>query len=302
MTPTSRQETEHYKINQKIISSVWYHPFHSLLFLLCTTETSVRKSQWLRTVGQRLTDECVKWWRMKMSGHIQLSLTCELVLSLQEYSGDHRIHEDDTADKLPLRDIPSSFLTQTPFPCSALCLKCPSFRTSHGCLSYYSAQMPLSWRDSQPVCIQCCCCCSVAQSCPTLCDHTDCSTPVFPVLHYLQSLLKPMSMESVMSSNHLILCCPLLLLPSIFLNIRGFSNELALHRYICIFSSAVVSQNLFHQPVPLSHFTFSFSSWHLLLPEVDILIYLLIIFLLHRSVSPQRAEIFFFFKNMLSGT
>ena len=42
------------------------------------------------------------------------------------------------------------------------------------------------------------------------------------------SLLKLMSIESVMPSNHLILCCPLLLLPSIFPSIRGFSNELAL--------------------------------------------------------------------------
>ena len=42
------------------------------------------------------------------------------------------------------------------------------------------------------------------------------------------SLLKPMSTESVMPSNHLILCHPLLLLPSIFLSIRVFSNELAL--------------------------------------------------------------------------
>ena len=40
-----------------------------------------------------------------------------------------------------------------------------------------------------------------------------------------QSLLKLMSIESVMPSNHLILCCPLLLLPSIFLSIRVFSNE-----------------------------------------------------------------------------
>ena len=39
------------------------------------------------------------------------------------------------------------------------------------------------------------------------------------------SLLKLMSIESVMPSNHLILCCPLLLLPSIFLSIRVFSNE-----------------------------------------------------------------------------
>ena len=43
------------------------------------------------------------------------------------------------------------------------------------------------------------------------------------------SLLKLMSIELVMSSNHLILCCPLLLLPSIFPSRRGFSNELALH-------------------------------------------------------------------------
>ena len=43
------------------------------------------------------------------------------------------------------------------------------------------------------------------------------------------SLLKLMSIELVMPSNHLILCCPLLLLPSIFSSIRVFSNELALH-------------------------------------------------------------------------
>ena len=44
-----------------------------------------------------------------------------------------------------------------------------------------------------------------------------------------RSLLKLMSIESVMSSNHLILCCPLLLLPSIFPSIRVFSNESVLH-------------------------------------------------------------------------
>ena len=43
------------------------------------------------------------------------------------------------------------------------------------------------------------------------------------------SLLKLMTIESVMPSNHLILCCPLLLLPSIFPSIRVFSNESALH-------------------------------------------------------------------------
>ena len=44
-----------------------------------------------------------------------------------------------------------------------------------------------------------------------------------------QSLLKLISIESVMPSNHLVLCCPLLLLPSIFPSIRVFSNESALH-------------------------------------------------------------------------
>ena len=44
-----------------------------------------------------------------------------------------------------------------------------------------------------------------------------------------RSLLKFMSIESVMPSNHLILCCPLLLLPSIFPSIRVFSNESVLH-------------------------------------------------------------------------
>ena len=44
-----------------------------------------------------------------------------------------------------------------------------------------------------------------------------------------RSLLKLISIESVMSSNHLVLCLPLLLLPSIFPSIRVFSSELALH-------------------------------------------------------------------------
>ena len=44
-----------------------------------------------------------------------------------------------------------------------------------------------------------------------------------------QSLLKFMSIDSVRPSNHLIFCCPFLLLPSIFSSIRVFSNELSLH-------------------------------------------------------------------------
>ena len=69
---------------------------------------------------------------------------------------------------------------------------------------------------------------SVAQLCPTLCDPMDQSTPGFPVLHHLPEH-KLISIESVIPSNHLILCCPLLLLPSIFPSIRVFSSESVLH-------------------------------------------------------------------------
>ena len=48
-------------------------------------------------------------------------------------------------------------------------------------------------------------------------------------ISFNRSLLKLMSVESVMPSNHLILCCPLLLLPSIFPSIRVFSKESVLH-------------------------------------------------------------------------
>ena len=65
--------------------------------------------------------------------------------------------------------------------------------------------------------------------CPTLCGHMDCSLPVFLFLHCLPNLLKLMSTESVMPSNHLVPCHPLLLPPSIFPSIRIFSSELVLH-------------------------------------------------------------------------
>ena len=68
---------------------------------------------------------------------------------------------------------------------------------------------------------------SVAQSCPTLCDPMDSSTPGFPVLHHLWEPAQ--TPKSVMPSNHLILCHPLLLLPSIFPTIGVFSSELVLH-------------------------------------------------------------------------
>ena len=77
----------------------------------------------------------------------------------------------------------------------------------------------------------------VAESCPTLRDAMDCSTPGLPVPHHLPEFhgrkfqvqsFKFMSIESVMPSSHFILCHPLLL-PSIFPSIRVFSSESAVH-------------------------------------------------------------------------
>ena len=67
---------------------------------------------------------------------------------------------------------------------------------------------------------------SVAQSCATLCNPMDCSThqASLPITSF-RSLLKLMSIESVVLSNHLILCRPLLLLPSVFSSIRVISKE-----------------------------------------------------------------------------
>ena len=65
---------------------------------------------------------------------------------------------------------------------------------------------------------------SVAQSCQTLCEPMNHSIPGLPIHHQLPGI-KLMSIESVMLSSHLILCCPLLLLPPIPHSIRVFSNE-----------------------------------------------------------------------------
>ena len=55
-----------------------------------------------------------------------------------------------------------------------------------------------------------CCCYSVTKSCPALCDPMDCSMSDSSVLQYSQSLLRFIDLVML---NHLILCCPLLLLP-----------------------------------------------------------------------------------------
>ena len=70
---------------------------------------------------------------------------------------------------------------------------------------------------------------SVDKSCPTLCDPWTVASQASLSFTISRSLLKFLSTESVMPSNHLILCHMLLLLPSVFPSIRVFSNELALH-------------------------------------------------------------------------
>ena len=72
-----------------------------------------------------------------------------------------------------------------------------------------------------------CCCFSVTKLCASLCDLMNCSTPGFPVLHYLPEFAQIHAVGSMMPSNHLIVCRLLLLLPSIFPSLRVFSSELA---------------------------------------------------------------------------
>ena len=72
-----------------------------------------------------------------------------------------------------------------------------------------------------------CCCCSVAQSCPTLCDPRDCSTPGFPVLQsseFAQTQFRWVD-DAIQPPSF---CHPLLFLPSVFPSIGGFSSESAL--------------------------------------------------------------------------
>ena len=70
---------------------------------------------------------------------------------------------------------------------------------------------------------------SVTQSCLTLCDPMNHSTPGLPSIINSRSLPKLMSIEWVMPSSHLILCHSLLLLPPVLPSIRVFSNESTLH-------------------------------------------------------------------------
>ena len=87
---------------------------------------------------------------------------------------------------------------------------------------------------------------SATQSCPTLSDPMTAAHQASLSITKSQSLLKLMSIESVMSSNHLIPSCPLLLLPSIFPSVRVFSSESVLRtnwlKY-CSFSFSINPSN-----------------------------------------------------------
>ena len=80
--------------------------------------------------------------------------------------------------------------------------------------------------QSDPVIHYICHCCSVAQSCPTLCDPTDCSPPGLPVHHQLPELIQTHvhRVSDAIQPSH-----PLLLPPSVFPSVRVFSSESVLH-------------------------------------------------------------------------
>ena len=85
---------------------------------------------------------------------------------------------------------------------------------------------------------------SAAQSCATFCDPMDYSTPSLPVHCQLPEVTQTHVHELVMPSNHLILCRPPLLLPSIFPSIRVFSNESVLRiRWLKYWSFSISPSN-----------------------------------------------------------
>ena len=89
---------------------------------------------------------------------------------------------------------------------------------------------------------------SVTQSCPTLCNPWTSAHQASLSITNFQSLLKLMSIKSVMPSNHLILCRPFLLLPSIFPNLKVFSSESVLSirwpKHWSLASSLVLLMNI----------------------------------------------------------
>ena len=135
--------------------------------------------------------EWVKWTECWVTNHsktqwpITIIYSCLLVRRLP---------------KQVLSDLALCLVWHQVIDCIKICSKClhpkksqRMFKLRHNCIHLISAQFS-----------------SITQSCPTLCNPMDCSTPGLPVHHQLQTLLKLISIESVMPSNYLILCCSLL--------------------------------------------------------------------------------------------
>ena len=116
-----------------------------------------------------------------------------------------------------------------------------------------------------------------------LCNTMDYSMPGSPVLHCLLELLKFMCIESVMPSNHLTLCHPFLLLPSIFPSIRDFSNESAVISCISIsfsLSSAFGFSDILSRSTSLFYINMYFNS---VIPSSTVILPPLLGFLLARK-------------------
>ena len=100
------------------------------------------------------------------------------------------------------------------------------------------------------------CCCSETQSCPALCNPMDCTMIDFPVLHHLLKLYQT-HIHWVSDAILLVLCRPLLLLPSVFPSIRVFSNELTLHQ-----ETRVLELQPQHSSLPQHHSSKASIIWH----------------------------------------
>ena len=118
-----------------------------------------------------------------------------------QFLGTHDLYNWESLSKLKGVGYPLSKSSFKGFPGSPEVKNLPA--NSENTVNRWSGKIPQQFS-------------SVAQLCPTLCDPIDHSTSGLPIITNSRSLPKPMSIESVMPSNHLILCCPLLHLPSIF--------------------------------------------------------------------------------------
>ena len=179
-----------------------------LMLLNCGIGEDSWESIW--PIQYRGSDHVPVWMKPK-SGQIPLSAFRTLILGHQLHmmrlSHKERPHMGCQAKRPPLSSRPIIDLNHLPCRCTI------------------SDDQPnwAFWWDFSSVQFS-----SVAQSCLTLCDPKDCTTPGFPVHHQLLDLLRLVSIESVMPSNHFILCRPLLLPPSLFSIIRVFYKESAL--------------------------------------------------------------------------